>query len=202
MFRSTVLMTFAAPAVVLAIAPAPLAGQHAAPEQLGQPTAVVVSGPEVGTEAPDFLLSWAGRDGLGPIDRPFTLRAHRGKVVVLLFYPKDFTPTCTVEMASFGDRYDELFGPGVVVAGINADSLETHARFAARLNLPFPLLTDPGQRVSRLYGSADRDGYNRRTVYVIGPDGKVAYRDVRFNPLDPRAYDELRRAVQAARAGV
>jgi peroxiredoxin Q/BCP len=122
-------------------------------------------------------------------------------VVVLAFYPKDFTTGCTAQMKTFTQQYADLFGEDVVVVGINADSLETHARFAQSLDLPFRLLTDGGQRVSRKYGSADRNGYNRRTVYVVDPKGRVSYVDRRFGALDPKAYSNLKSAVQAARRG-
>ena len=87
----------------------------------------------------------------------------------------------------------------MTLVGISADSVTTHSRFAASLRLPFRLLSDPDQRVSKQYASKDAGGYNRRTVYVIGPDGRVTYRNMKFNALDPRAYTELREAVKAVR---
>jgi peroxiredoxin Q/BCP len=118
--------------------------------------------------------------------------------VVVAFYPRDFTTGCTAQMRTFAEQYDSLFGPEVVLVGISTDSVETHKRFAASLGLPFRLLSDPDQRVSKQYSSKDPDGYNRRTVYVIGPDGKVKFRNMRFNALDPRDYDELRAAVRSS----
>jgi peroxiredoxin len=84
------------------------------------------------------------------------------------------------------------------VVGINNDSLETHARFAASLNLPFRLLTDKDQAVSKKYGSAGDEGTNRRTVYVIGKNGDVAWRDTQFRALDAKSYQNLRKAIAAA----
>jgi peroxiredoxin Q/BCP len=129
----------------------------------------------------------------------FSLSAQRGKVVVLAFYPKDFTSGCTAQMKTFTEQYADLFGDDVVVVGINADSLATHQRFAQSLGLPFWLLSDPGQRVSSTYGSADQNGYNRRTVYVVDRKGRIAYADLRFGALDPKAYTNLKSAVQDAR---
>ena len=94
-----------------------------------------------------------------------------------------------------------MFGPDVVLLGINADSLETHRRFAASLDLPFRLLSDPDQQVARKYGSNGEDGRPRRTIFVVGPDGRIRYRNLHFNALDPRHYTELGTAVQAARGG-
>jgi peroxiredoxin Q/BCP len=187
-------------AVLAVVIPAPASAQ--APAQgKGAPTAVVVSGPDVGQSAPDFRLPWATRDSIGAVDSDFMLRNHRGKTVVLAFYPKDFTSGCTAEMQQFTDRYSEMFGGDVVLVGISVDSVESHQRFAQSIGMPFALLSDPDQMVAKRYGSAGNNGYNRRTVYVIGPDGRVTYRNMQFGALDPKAYDALKKAVAEARQG-
>jgi peroxiredoxin Q/BCP len=183
--------------VTFAVLPAPVSAQDST---LGPPTAILVDGPREGDRAPDFSLPWASRDTTGGAIW-FSLSGQRGRVVVLAFYPRDFTPGCTAEMKTFTEQYPDLFGDDVVVVGVSADSLETHQRFAGSVNLPFRLLSDPDQKVSRKYGSADRNGYNRRTVYVIDPTGRVSYVDLRFGALDPKAYSRLKAAVQAARRG-
>ena len=119
--------------------------------------------------------------------------------MVLAFYPADFTKGCTAEMQTFADQYDTLFGPDVVVLGVSSDSLESHKRFAASLNLPFRLLSDPDLTVARKYASNGGEGRAKRTVFVIGPDGRVKYRNMKFNPLDPKHYSALGSAVEAAR---
>ncbi|HEX6105383.1 MAG TPA: peroxiredoxin [Gemmatimonadales bacterium] len=167
----------------------------------GPPTAVLLGGPEVGRRAPDFTLPWAGRDGVGPADSPYQLWRDRGKTVVIAFYPRDFTSGCTAQMRTFTEQYDSLFGGDVVVVGISADSLSTHSRFAARLEVPFRLLSDPDQKVARKYGSHGTGGRPRRTVFVVGPDGQVKYRNMKFNALDPTHYAELSSAVRTARGG-
>ncbi|MEO7136840.1 MAG: peroxiredoxin [Gemmatimonadales bacterium] len=164
-------------------------------------TVVLLGGPDVGKRAPDFSLPWANREGVGPIESPYQLASDRGRTVVVAFYPRDFTKGCTAELQTFAEQYDSLFGPDVTLVGISTDSVTTHSRFAASLNLPFRLLSDPEQRVSKQYASKDSGGYNRRTVYVIGPDGRVKYRNMKFNALDPQAYSELRTAVKAVRGG-
>lgn len=165
----------------------------------GTVRAVLQGGPEVGRRAPDFSLPWANRDGLGPVEAPYQLASDRGRTVVVAFYPRDFTKGCTAQMRTFAEQYDSLFGPEVTVVGISTDSVTTHSRFAASLGLPFRLLSDPEQRVAKQYASKDSRGINRRTVYVIGPDGRVKYRDLKFNALDPRAYSELQAAVRTTR---
>jgi len=163
------------------------------------PTVALVSGPDVGRQAPGFSLPWANKDSVGPASAPYELWRDRGKTVVLAFYPKDFTSGCTAEMRTFAEQYDSLFGPDIVVVGISADSVETHARFASSLNLPFRLLSDPQQKVAAKYGSKGDEGYMHRTVYVVGPKGTVTYRNLRFNALDPKQYAELAGAVRAAK---
>ncbi len=167
----------------------------------GGPTAVIVGGPQEGAKAPEFSLPWANRDAVGPSEDPYELWRDRGKTVVLAFYPSDFTKGCTAELQTFADQYDTLFGADVVVLGISADSLESHRRFAASLDLPFRLLSDPDQQVAHKYGSKGDGGRPRRTVFVVGPDGRVKYRNLQFNALDPKAYTELGSAVQASRGG-
>jgi thioredoxin-dependent peroxiredoxin len=180
---------------VLAFVAAPLGAQQV--KRI--PTVVLVSGPDVGRLAPDFTLAWANKTGVGPADNPYQLWRDRGKTVVLAFYPKDFTSGCTAEMQTFTEQYDSLFGPDVVVVGVNADSVETHQRFATKVGLPFRLLSDPDLKVARTYGSYDSSGRPRRTIFVIGPDGRVRYRNLRFNAMDPKDYRALGAAVRDAR---
>jgi peroxiredoxin Q/BCP len=170
----------------------------AAQNDAGKVRAILESGPDVGQRAPDFSLPWANREGIGPIEAPYQLAGDRGKTVVVAFYPRDFTKGCTAQMRTFAEQYDSLFGPDVVLVGISTDSVETHRRFAANLGLPFRLLSDPDQRIAKLYASRDPNGYNRRTVYVVGPDGRVRFRNLRFNALDPNDYAELRAAVRSS----
>jgi peroxiredoxin Q/BCP len=167
----------------------------------GKVKVILHSGPDVGQRAPDFSLPWANRDGIGPVESPYQLASDRGKTVVVAFYPRDFTKGCTAQMRTFAEQYDSLFGPNVVLVGISADSVATHRRFAESLGLQFRLLSDPEQRVSKQYASKDPEGYNRRTVYVVGPDGRVKFRDMSFNPLDPKEYAELRAAVRGSPRG-
>lgn len=186
------LSTLAALTMVSACA-APIANETPATT----PSAYLVSGPEEGARAPLFTLAGATKEG--PLAAPFDLALQRGRVTVLAFYPRDFTAGCTAEFQTFRDRGAELFGDGVTVVGISIDSVATHVAFAQSIGHPYALLADPDLRVAKLYGSASDQGFARRTVYVIGKDGKVAYRNLRFVALDPKAYDDLQRAVAAAR---
>jgi thioredoxin-dependent peroxiredoxin len=193
--RAFLLLTFTA---VLLVG---VTGASAQTKKSEAVTAVLLGGPDVGRRAPDFSLPWATKDGVGPIEAPYQLASDRGKTIVVAFYPKDFTNSCTAQMRTFAQQYDSLFGADVVLVGISADSIETHKRFASSLSLPFRLLSDPDQRVSKQYASKDKGGYNRRTVYVIGPDGRVKFRNMSFNALDPQDYAELRKAITSPGGG-
>ncbi|SRR5579875_350855 len=80
--------------------------------------------------------------------------------VVLYFYPKDMTPGCTTEACSFRDHSRELKAMGAQVVGISADSPASHAKFADKYALNFPLLSDPDNRVTRAYGV-----YKKKSLY-------------------------------------
>ena len=156
--------------------------------------------PEVGAAAPDFTLPTAGATGVAA---PVSLAALRGKVVVLVFYPKDRTSGCTAELQKFRDEYAGLFGPGagrdVVVVPVSADRLDSHAAWAGEAKFPFALASDTSLAVAERYGSR-RPGAATpsRTAFVIDRQGRIAYRDLRFNALSEDAYQQLAAAVKKA----
>jgi peroxiredoxin len=165
----------------------------------GPPVAVLRSGPEVGRRAPDFTIPWASKDGVGPSESPYQLWGDLGKTVVLVFYSRAFTKSSEATLRGFTERYDDLFGPDDVVLAISTDPPETQGRFAARLGVPFRMLSDEGQRVAKKYGNADASGFIRRSVYVIGPDGKVQFRDMHFDPFTSKSYAAIGDAVRSTR---
>ena len=127
-----------------------------------------------GMKAPPFTS--ADQDG-----NPITLASltARGNVV-LYFYPKDMTPGCTVEACSFRDNLGELRALGAQVVGVSADSSGSHQKFIAKQSLNFPLLSDPGNVVTKAYGVYKMKSlYGRefmgieRTTFIIGRDGVV-----------------------------
>ena len=103
-------------------------------------------------------------------------------------------------MRTLTEQYETLFGEGVVVVGISIDPPETQGKFAAQLGIPFRLLTDAGQNVAKKYGTSDESGFIRRSIYVINPAGKVGYRNMHFDPFDPKAYTALGAAVRSAKS--
>ena len=101
----------------------------------------------IGDEAPDFRLPGAGTS---------TFNLHRdmeGKIFILYFYPKNFTPGCTAEACSFRDHFDEFRDLDVEVIGISTDSVESHEKFRSKYNLPFITLADRDGSVSTRYGA-------------------------------------------------
>ena len=156
------------------------------------------AGPDVGQVAPDFTAQWA--DGSGARSTPVSLSALRGKVVVVAFYPKDRTSGCTAELTKFRDENAKLFGGDVVVLPVSADSISSHVSWASEMKFPFALVSDPELKVADLYGShAAGRPVASRTVYVIGKDGKVVWREMKFNALNEEAYASLATAVAKAR---
>ena len=132
----------------------------------------------VGDEAPDFTLPAA--DGTA-----FRLSALRGRKVVLFFYPQDETPGCVAQACGFRDAYDELVDAGAEVVGINGGPVASHRRFAERRELPFPVVSDPGNAVRRLYGAFSGLLPTGRVTYFVDEDGIV--RDIfssLFRPLE------------------
>lgn len=111
----------------------------------------------------------------------FRLSDHRGNPVVIYFYPKDSTPGCTTEAQDFRDLYAEFAKLQCTVIGVSRDSLKSHANFAAKQCLPFPLLSDADEaictqfgviKLKNLYGKQVR-GIERST-FLIDRDGSIA----------------------------
>jgi peroxiredoxin Q/BCP len=180
----------------LALVALSAAGAAQAATQAG--SAVAPAGPDVGQAAPDFTAQWA--DGSGARATPVSLAALRGKVVVVAFYPKDRTSGCTAELTKFRDEHAKLFGENVVVLPISADSIDSHVSWASEMKFPFALVSDPELNVADLYGShAAGRRVASRTVYVIGKDGNVVWREMKFNALNEESYASLAAAVAKAR---
>lgn len=138
----------------------------------------------VGDEAPDFVLPAAGGE-------TFSLSSLRGRKVVLFFYPMDESPGCTMQACGFRDHYDEFVASGAEVVAINSGRVASHERFADHHSLPFPVLSDAGNRVRRRYG-AFTGPIPGRVTYLLDENGVV--RDMfssMFRPLE-----HIRRALE------
>jgi len=147
---------------------------------------------KIGDTARDFTL----KDGNGS---DWTLSDHRGKVVVLMFYPGDDTPVCTKEMCSVRDHWSHYQATGAEVVGISTDSVDSHERFSEKYDLPLRLLSDSEGKVRDLYGAKSLiPGRTGRAEFVIDPQGKIAYQKIRpiglFRPSD----EDVLAAIKAA----
>lgn len=125
---------------------------------------------KVGDTAPDFSL-------LDERGLPVSLKDYLGKkVVVLYFYPKDFTPGCTAEACSFRDDYKPIQDKGAVVIGVSLDSVESHLKFSEKYMLPFTILSDHKKEVAKAYGVLGVGGFlAKRVTFIINKDGKITH---------------------------
>lgn len=196
--RRSLLLVLAAPAALLLVASPAVVRTAAAQSPASSPDVAATDAPEVGQMAPDFTAEWA--DATGPGAAPLSLSDYRGKVVVLAFYPKDRSSGCTAELHKFRDEQATLFGPDVVVLPISVDDVETHAAWAKDDNFSFRLVADPELKVAALYGSkmAERPMASR-TIFVVDREGRIAWREMRFNALNEKAYQTLAAEVAKAR---
>lgn len=135
---------------------------------------------EEGMMAPDFTLPDENGNDVA-------LSSLRGQRVVLYFYPKDNTPGCTKEACSLRDNAGALESLNAAVVGISPDSSASHAKFIAKHDLPFHLLSDPDHRVMEMYGAyGEKMMYGKKTIgvirstFIIAADGTVekVYRKV------------------------
>lgn len=143
----------------------------------------------------DFTL----KDGDG---NDWTLSDHRGKTVVLLFYPGDNTPVCTAQLCSVRDHWSEYQATGAEVVGISTDSVESHKDFAEKKELPLRLLSDPDRKVSEMYDMRSwLPGRSARGVVVIDRNGRIVHKKAEalslFRPKD----DEILKAIEKANGG-
>src|SRR5687768_14874189 len=134
---------------------------------------------KVGDTAPDFKT-------INDQEELVSLKALRGKRVVLYFYPKDDTTGCTTQACGFRDNFPQFGEKNAVVLGVSPDSVKSHQKFRAKYDLPFPLLLDPEHKIAEKYDVwREKSMYGRkymgivRSHFVIDEQGKIA--DVQYN---------------------
>jgi peroxiredoxin Q/BCP len=127
---------------------------------------------DTGRRAPPFTL--AGTSGA------WSLKEAAGRCVVMYFYPRDNTPGCTMEGEDFAANFAKFRKANALIVGISADSLESHAKFKAKMGFPFDLLSDPDRKVCRLYDVIqEKSMYGRkflgieRSTFLIDAKGVV-----------------------------
>lgn len=138
-----------------------------------------------GRPAPDFSLT----DEEG---REWRLSEKRGRVVTLLFYPRDETLVCTKQLCSVRDRWAEYLATGAEIVGISPDSVESHREFARSHQLPIRLLADAGREVTSLYGLHRwMPVWSTRAVVIVDAQGIVRHRKVMLRAFRPNDGDVL-----------
>jgi peroxiredoxin Q/BCP len=124
---------------------------------------------KAGDAVPDFSLQDQN-------DSLFNISDYIGKkILVVYFYPKDESPVCTREACSFRDSYSDFTNAGAMVVGINSGTVQSHKSFQLNHQLPFTLLSDPGNKVLKLFGVKSRFLISGRETFVIDLEGKIRF---------------------------
>jgi len=149
----------------------------------------------VGDKAPDFTLP---SDGGGQV----SLKALKGKTIVLYFYPKDDTSGCTAEACAFRDALPDFSKVKAAIVGISRDSVASHDKFKTKFDLPFPLASDADGKVCEAYGTwVEKSMYGRkymgieRATFLI--DGKGVIRRIWRKVKVPGHAEQVLEAAQA-----
>jgi len=153
--------------------------------------------PKVGLAAPDFSLP----DQNGVMHN---LKEFSGKWLVLYFYPKDDTPNCTQEACAFRDDLHTLTALGAQVVGISVDDGKSHAEFAKKYHLPFPLLADNNKEVADRYGVLMNLVFMKiakRYTFLIDPQGNInkVYDKVETSHHSQEIIDDLNKLITPAK---
>jgi peroxiredoxin len=149
-----------------------------------------------GTQAPEFNLP-------STPDQRVSLADFRGRPVVLVFYPEDWSPVCSDQLALYQELLPEFTRFDAELIGISVDGIWCHLAFAKDRNLHFPLLADfePKGEVSRSYGVyRSSDGTSERALYVLDGDGVVRWSYVSPVGINPGA-DGILRALEELQGG-
>jgi peroxiredoxin len=137
----------------------------------------------VGTQAPEFTLH-------STPDQQVSLSDFKGKAVVLVFYPADWSPVCGDQVALYNEMLDEFAESNAQVLGISVDGAWCHLAFAKNGNLHFPLLADfePKGDVSKKYGAYHDDlGESSRALYVLDAAGVIRWTHLSPDGVNPGA---------------
>ena len=151
------------------------------------------TGSDIGCVAPDFEVM----DSSGA---KWKLSDHRGKVVAMVFYPRDETAVCTKQMCSMRDRWADYQATGAEVVGVSVGSVDSHRGFVEHHGLPQRLLADERGEIARLYSVRSILGGSQRAVILIDAAGIIRYRKSVFpifRPTDDEVISEINRITGA-----
>ncbi|RCK76558.1 MAG: Alkyl hydroperoxide reductase subunit C-like protein [Ignavibacteriae bacterium] len=147
---------------------------------------------KVGDAAPNFKLPYATKDTID--QNGIQLSDLIGKkIIVIAFYPADWSPGCTNQMCSFRDDFEFFNDINAEVLAISGDYVWSHHNWAKSQNYQFKLLSDHNHKVAELYNSYNSDrGFNKRTVFIIDKNGKIAYIDWKYSTTDDSSLKKLK----------
>ena len=145
----------------------------------------------VGDVAPRFSLPGTG-------GRSYSLDDYLGRPVVLVFYPGDNTPVCTMQLNTYSSDISQFQGLGAQLLAISPQDIDSHEQFSAVHGFSFPLLADTDKSVGRAYGIIGPVGFYKRSVFVVDKGGVIRYAHRAAAGLTFRKTDELVEAVKAA----
>jgi len=172
----------------------------------GTATETTVTLAKVGKPAPDFNMP--STKDMATLKENVKLSDYKGKWLILLFYPLDFTFVCPTELTAFSDRLDELNGVGAEVIGISTDSVHSHRAWIKTPRdqngiegLKYPLASDVGGRLAAKYNIlVEEANIALRGLYIINPDGVLQYAVVHDLNIG-RSVDETLRVLQGLQTG-
>ena len=149
---------------------------------------------KVGDSVPDFKLPYATKDSIGSDE--LTPETLKGKRYLLAFYPADWSGGCTKEVCTFRDRFSELQKLNVEILAISGDYVYSHFEWAKHHNLPFKLLGDHTREFGQKMGVyMPEHGMHKRSVFVVGKDGKFEYIDYEYSVKDDVDFEALKAAL-------
>jgi len=150
----------------------------------------------VGDKAKDFALPYATKDTI--IRAGIKLSEVIGKkIIILAFYPADWSPGCTQQLCTFRDNFERFSKLDAEILAISGDYVWSHKNWAENKNYPFKLLSDHNHKVAKLYESYNKEyGYNKRTVFVIDTKGLISYIDWKYDVSGDSSFQNLQKALQ------
>jgi peroxiredoxin Q/BCP len=147
--------------------------------------------PTRGDLAPDFRLPGTG-------GREYSLHEHAGEPVVVVFYPADNSPVCTLQLRSYSEDLNAFSALGASVLCLSPQDVATHEEFARINDLRVPLLADAGAAVGRAYNILGPLGFYRRSVFVVDGEGIIRFARRSLSSMTYVPADQLLEAVRSA----
>jgi len=154
---------------------------------------------KIGQQIPDFELEAYHDEKVKKIK----LSGYRGKWLVLIFYPADFTFICPTELEEAAENYKEFQKLGAEVMSVSTDTVFVHKAWhdhsPAIKKIKFPMVADPTGKLCREFGTyIEEEGLSLRGSFIIAPDGKLVAYEMHDNSIG-RSIKELLRKLQAAK---